>query len=214
MSTDLTTREQFPAPLFTPTPQAAQRMLEFFTAQINNPHTRRAYLNAARRFAAWCQDHRIGQLAEVQPVHVAAFIQDLQGQLAPATVKQHLAALRVLFDWLVTGQVLELNPAHAVRGPKYSLKTGKTPVLTAEEARALLDSIRTGRTVQHGDGTETGEPLLVGLRDRALIGAMVYTFARVSAVLRMRVQRGGSGRTDGLGAPLNRILGTNSRLVQ
>ena len=180
--------EQHPAPLFTSTPQAARRMLEFFTAQINNPHTRRAYLNATRRFAAWCQQHRIGQLAEVQPVHVAAFIQDLQGQLAPATVKQHLAALRVLFDWLVTGQVLELNPAHAVRGPKYSLKTGKTPVLTAEEARALLDSIRTVRTVQHGDGTATGEPLLVGLRDRALIGAMVYTFARVSAVLRMRVR--------------------------
>ena len=183
-----TSTEQHPAPLFTPTPQAARRMLEFFTAQINNPHTRRAYLNAARRFAAWCQQHRIGQLAEVQPVHVASFIQDLQGQLAPATVKQHLAALRVLFDWLVTGQVLELNPAHAVRGPKYSLKTGKTPVLTAEEARALLDSIRTVRTVQHGDGTETEKPLLLGLRDRALIGAMVYTFARVSAVLRMRVR--------------------------
>ena len=93
MTTQLSTRELHPAPLFTPTPQAAKRMLEFFTAQINNPHTRRAYLNAARRFAAWCQDHRIGRLAEVQPVHVAAFIQDLQGQLAPATVKQHLAAL-------------------------------------------------------------------------------------------------------------------------
>ena len=158
MTTQLSTRELQPAPLFTPTPQAAKRMLEFFTAQLNNPHTRRAYLNAARRFAAWCQDHRIGQLTDVQPVHVAAFIQDLQGQLAPATVKQHLAALRVLFDWLVTGHILQLNPAHAVRGPKYSLKTGKTPVLTAEEARALLDSIRTVRTVQHGDGTETGNP--------------------------------------------------------
>ena len=161
-----------PAPFFTPTPQAAKRMLEFFTAQINNSHTRRAYLNAARRFAAWCHDHQIRQLAEMQPVHVAAFIQDLQGQLAPATVKQHLAALRILFDWLVTGQVLELNPAHAVRGPRYSLKKGKTPVLTAEEARALLDSIRTVRAGQHGDGTETGEPLLIGLRDRALIGAI------------------------------------------
>ena len=195
MSTELTISpgtEQSLAPLFTPTPQAAKRMLEFFTAQINNPHTRRAYLNAARRFAAWCEEHQIGRLAEVQPVHVAAFIQDLQGQFAPATVKQHLAALRVLFDWLVTGQVLALNPAHAVRGPRYSLKTGKTPVLTAEEARALLDSIRTVRTVQHGDGTDTeeplGEPLLLGLRDRALIGAMVYTFARVGAVLRMRVR--------------------------
>ena len=119
MTTQLSTRELQPASLFTPTHQAAKRMLEFFTAQLNNPHTRRAYLNAARRFAAWCQDHQIRQLSEVQPVHVAAFIQDLQGQLAPATVKQHLAALRVLFDWLVTGHILQLNPAHAVRGPKW-----------------------------------------------------------------------------------------------
>ena len=121
MSTELNitpSTEQHPAPLFTPTPQAAQRMLEFFTAQLNNAHTSRAYLNAARRFAAWCQDHRIGQLAEVQPVHVAAFIQDLQVQLALATVKQHLAALRILFDWLVTGQVLELNPAHCRARPQ------------------------------------------------------------------------------------------------
>ena len=72
-----------------------------------------------------------------------------------------------------------------MRGPRYSLKRGKTPALTAEEARALLDSIR---TAQQGDGTETGEPLLLGLRDRALIGTMVYTFARVSAGLRMRVR--------------------------
>ena len=53
MSTELTINtgtEQQPAPLFAPTPQAARRMLEFFTAQINNPHTRRAYLNAACRF--------------------------------------------------------------------------------------------------------------------------------------------------------------------
>ena len=149
-----------------------KRMLEFFTAQLSTTPTPAAPTStAARRFAAFgagvFQDHRIGlvltaELSEVQPVHVAAFIQDLQGQLAPATVKQHLAALRVLFDWLVTGHILQLNPAHAVRGPKYSLKTGKTPVLTAEEARALLDSIRTVRTVQHGDGTETRETFAAG----------------------------------------------------
>ena len=153
MSTELTispSTEQLPAPLFTPTPQAAKRMLEFFTAQINNPHTRRAYLNATRRFAAWCQDHRIGRLTDVQPVHVAAFVQGLAGRVSSApTVKQHLAALRMLFDWLVTGHVLDVNPAHAVRGPKYVVRKGKTPVLTAAEARALLDSIKTVRPTQH-----------------------------------------------------------------
>lgn len=161
------------AALFTPTPQAARRVLEFFTAHINNAHTRKAYLNAARRFADWCGQRGIGQLADVQPFHVAAFINELQGQLSAPTVKQHLAALRMLFDWLVTGQVLAVNPAHAVRGPRHSVKKGKTPVLAAEETRELLDSIDTST--------------VAGLRDRALIGLMVYTFARVGAVTRMRV---------------------------
>ena len=122
----------------------------------------------------------------MQAFHVAAFIKDLQGAFSPPTVKQHLAALRMLFDWLVTGHVLDVNPAHAVRGPKYVVRKGKTPVLTAEEARELLESIETVRTKRQ-DGVDE-EPSLVGLRDRALIGAMVYTFARVNAVLKMKVR--------------------------
>jgi len=163
-----------PARLFTPTPKAARRVLEFFTAQVNNDHTRKAYLNATRRFAAWCESHGLHELAAVQPFHVAAFVKELQGQFTPPTVKQHLAALRMLFDWLVTGHVMETNPAHAVRGPKYVVKKGKTPVLTADEARALLDAIPIDT--------------LTGLRDRALIGVMVYTFARVNAVIGMKVE--------------------------
>jgi site-specific recombinase XerD len=164
-----------PAPLFAPTPKAARRFIEFFTAQINNEHTRRSYLNATRRFAAWCDANGLRELVvDVEPVHVAAFIKDLQEGFSPPTVKQHLAALRMLFDWLVTGQVIAQNPAHAVRGQKYVVKRGKTPVLVNDEARALLDSIDTGT--------------LKGLRDRALIGVMVYTFARVNAVIGMKVK--------------------------
>jgi site-specific recombinase XerC len=121
----------------------------------------------------------IGELAAVEPVHVATFIKELQGEFSPPTVKQHLAALRMLFDWLVTGHVIEVNPAHAVRGPKYVVKKGKTPVLASDEARALLDAIDTSS--------------LIGLRDRALIGMMVYSFARINAVLEMKV-----GATDRL----------------
>jgi site-specific recombinase XerD len=171
--------------LFTPTAKAAKRALEFFTARVNNDHTRKAYLNATRHFAAWCETHGLHELAAVQPVHVAAFVKELEGQFAPPTVKQHLAALRMLFDWLVTGQIMETNPAHAVRGPKYVVKKGKTPVLDSKEARALLDSIiapKEGRT------PETDPPTLQDLRDRALIGVMVYTFARVNAVIRMQVK--------------------------
>jgi site-specific recombinase XerD len=177
-----------PASLFAPTPKAAKRVLEFFTAQINNDHTRKAYLNATRRFAEWCNGRGIAQLADVQPFHVAAFIKHLQGKFSPPTVKQHLAALRMLFDWLVTGHVLDVNPAHAVHGPKYVVKKGKTPVLTADEARELLDSIEVVRKTARDDGAEAQEPALIGLRDRALIGAMVYTFARVNAVLQMKVR--------------------------
>jgi site-specific recombinase XerD len=70
-------------------------------------------------------------LTDVHAFHVAAFIKDLQREFSAPTVKQHLAALRMLFDWLVTGHILDVNPAHAVRGPKYVVKKGKTPVLTA-----------------------------------------------------------------------------------
>src|SRR5580692_11286308 len=72
---------------FIPTPKAAKRVLEFFTAQISNDHTRRAYMNAARRFADWCADNGIQELSQVQPFHVAAFIKDLQDELSPPTVK-------------------------------------------------------------------------------------------------------------------------------
>jgi site-specific recombinase XerD len=148
--------------------------------------TRRAYMNAARRFADWCAGNGIQELSQVQPFHVAAFIKDLQDELSPPTVKQHLAALRMLFDWLVTGHVIDVNPAHAVRGPKYVVKKGKTPVLTADEARTLLDSIPITKPAAE-DGTEPGMPDLIGLRDRALIGIMAYSFARVGAVIRMKV---------------------------
>lgn len=176
MSTELTlspSSDAAPAALFAPTPKAQRRVVEFFTTQISNDHTRKAYLNAARRFSAWCEGRGIRQLADVQPVHVAAFLKELQGEVSAPTVKQHLAALRMLFDWLVLGHVLEVNPAHAVRGPKHVVRKGKTPVLQAEEARALLDSIDTGS--------------VVGLRDRALIALMTYSFARVGAVLKMKL---------------------------
>ena len=102
--------------------------------------------------------------------------------------KQHLAAIRMLFDWLVTGGVLATNPAHAVRGPKHVVKRGKTPVLVADQARALIESIPITRTITLADGTTAEVPCLVGLRDRALIGVMTYAFARIGAVVAMRVE--------------------------
>jgi len=164
---------QLPA-LFRPTPAAAKRTLEFFTAQIRNPNTRKAYARSVSEFAAWCESHGLHDLASIEPVHVATYIEQLQQRLSAPSVKQHLAALRVLFDWLVVGQVIPVNPASSVRGPRHSVRKGKTPVLAADEARAMLDAI------------DLTTP--IGLRDRALIALMVYTFARVGAALQMRVE--------------------------
>lgn len=152
--------------------KASWRFIEFFTATIRNKNTRFAYAQAVTQFFAWCEKHRVSELDQIRPVIVAAYIEELQLTRSAPTVKQHLAAIRMLFDWLVIGQIIETNPASSVRGPKYVVKRGKTPVLKADEARLLLDSIKIDS--------------IVGLRDRALIGLMCYTFARVSAVVHMR----------------------------
>lgn len=105
-------------------------------------------------------------------MHVAAYVEALP--LSAPSVMQNLAALRVLFDWLVTGQVIPSNPAASVRGPRHSSVTGKTPVLEGAEVRAVLDAVDVS--------------LPIGLRDRALMAIMAYTFARVGAVIGMRVE--------------------------
>ncbi len=152
--------------------RGAWRYIEFLTAEIRNPNTRAAYAHALRRFSDWCQRHQL-RLEQLTPVHVAAYVEHLGRVLAKPSVKQHLAAIRMLGDYLVLGQVIPNNPAASVRGPKYVVKTGKTPFLTREEARELLDGIGGARAAD--------------LRDRALIGLMVYSFARVGAVLGMDV---------------------------
>ena len=147
-------------------PAAVERFLEFFAAAIANDRTRAAYGRAAGRFLAWCAARGLG-LRAIAPLHVAAYIRTHPGS-AP-TVKQHLTAIRALCDWLVVHQVLPVNPAASVRGPKHVVTKGATPVLTPAETRSLLDRIDTG--------------MLVGVRDRALLSVLVYSFARVSTAV-------------------------------
>ena len=152
--------------------QAQRRFLEFFAADIRNPGTRGVYAHAVSRFCQWCEQRGL-TLTTVSPFIVAADIEQLTHERSAPTVKQHLSAIRRMFDWLVVGQIVPINPAASVRGPKHVVKTGKTPVLTAAEARQLLDSI---------DGST-----IIGLRDRALIGVLVHSFASVSAAIGMNV---------------------------
>jgi integrase len=138
--------------------RAAHRSyIEIFTANIRNPNTRRAYARACSRFFAWC-----------------AYIEAPQQTHSPPGVKQQLAAMRTLFDWLITGQVVPINPASAVRGPKHVVKTGKAPVLDGKEWRKPFVTIPTD-TVRD-------------LRDRALIATLTYSFARINAALKMKVE--------------------------
>jgi integrase/recombinase XerD len=167
--------------------RAARRFIEFFTATIRNGNTRRAYGRAVVDFLVWCEQHRLTLLG-IEPVHVAAYIERLTTIKSAPTVKQHLAAITMLFDWLTSGGVLPFNPASSVRGPKHSVKRGKTPVLTAKEARDLLDSIAIYEIDEETKQPDPAKPILIGMRDRALIAVMVFSFARVNAALGMKVE--------------------------
>jgi Phage integrase, N-terminal SAM-like domain len=153
--------------------QAGWRYIEFFTANIRNPNTRRAYARACAQFFTWCEDHRL-TLTTIGSIHVATWVEQLQKKHGAPGVKQQLAAVRMLFDWLITGQVVPINPAAAVRGPKHVVKIGKTPVLDAAEWRKLIDNIPTN---------PVRDP-----RDRALIATLTYSFARIGAALKMKVE--------------------------
>jgi site-specific recombinase XerD len=191
--------------------KASEHFLEFFAATILNKNTRAAYMQAIAQFCRWCEDHGL-QLTTIRPLHVSAYIE--AKPLTAPSIKQHLAALRGLFNWLVIKQVVPENPAMFVKGPKFSRQVGITPIMEAEQMRHLLDSIPVTRKIKvsakHGGGhTEVAD--IKGLRDRAIIAIMGYTFGRVSAVV--GVKRG-DYRLEGKRARL-RLLekGNKEKLV-
>ncbi len=142
---------------------------EFFHGQIRNPHTRKAYLHALRVFSEWCHERGI-ELVQVMPGLVGRYLDALE--VAVPTRKVHLSALRRFFDELVMRHVVILNPALSVRSERYQAVEGKTPEIAIEQARRLLK------------GLDVSHP--VGLRDRAVIGILIYTAARVGAVAKLR----------------------------
>jgi integrase len=164
--------ETLPATIGAGSERTRLRFIQFFTANIRNRNTRSAYARAVKEFFEWTESREL-DLESIDALAVAAYIEKIGGEMARPSVKQVLAGIRQMFDYLVTGGILQVNPAASVRGPKYVIKRGKTPVLSAEQTRQLLDAI---------DCTK-----LIGLRDRALIGLMVFSFARVGAVNTLRV---------------------------
>jgi integrase len=154
--------------------KARDRIEHFLRAAIDNDNTRKAYGRSLGSFFAFLEEGGRARIQDIGPLDVRDYLEAAKANgLSTATLKQHMAAIRMLLDHLVTGGVLEHNPALSVKAPRQKLGKGKTPVLTAEEAGDLLRSIETAT--------------IVGLRDRALIGVMVFTFARVSAACGINV---------------------------
>lgn len=143
---------------------------EFFFGTLRNLHTRRAYRRAVRDFLLWCDARKI-TLPAITPMIVGRYFDEQRGSVA--TRKQQLAALRHFFDAMVTRHAVILNPALSVRGERYSVLEGKTPEITREQARLLLQSI----DIEN----------VVGLRDRVAIAVLIYTAARVGAVAKLRL---------------------------
>ena len=164
-------RDRLP-PMVAADERTAWRFVDLFAVTIRNPNTREAYYRAVCRFMDWCETRGLGRLDAVMPIHVAAYVEQLP--LSRTSVRQHLSAISRCFDWLVSGGILQTNPATSVQRPRHVVRVGKTPVLSDDEARTLLESISAKK--------------VGGLRDRALIGAMLYTFGRVGAVIAMDVE--------------------------
>jgi integrase len=161
--------------------EAARLTLEFLTARVANPNTRKAYGRAIWRFCEWCQAERVG-LRELAPPTVAKHFLELQGTLTPASIKLAASALRHWLDYLTERGVLRVNPALSVRTPRLVVAEGKTPVLEREEAKKLLKSL--------DDKEDDGTPIprtVVELRDRAAIAVMLYNWLRVEALCSMRI---------------------------
>ena len=143
---------------------------EFVYGRLRNPGTRRAYLFAVRRFLGWCSQREV-DLVRIAPAHVGRYL-DEQTQYLPATKKLHLSAFRHFFDELVLRHVVLLNPALSVRSERMSVLEGKTPEISVTQSRKLLGTMDCST--------------VVGLRDRAIVGIMIYTAARVGAVSKLR----------------------------
>ena len=152
--------------------RTAWRFVDFFTVTIRNPNTREAYYRAVSQFMDWCEQRGLHRLDAIRPIHVAANVEQLP--LSRPSVRQHLSAISRCFDWMVSGGTLDTNPATSVQRPKHVVRVGRTPVLSDDQARMLLESISIDK--------------VAGLRDRALIATMLYTFGRVGAVIAMDVE--------------------------
>lgn len=174
---ELVSQGNFPMLIHNAGKKATYKFVEFFTATLSNDSTREAYARGVYKFFLWCEGKGL-ELATVHPVAVGGYIRELERseELSATSIKQHLSAIKRLFDFFVVEGVVGYNPASSVRGPKYSAKQGKTPVLTTEETRQLFQSLE---MIEHKS--------IKDYRDLALLGVLFYSWVRVGAACRLNV---------------------------
>src|ERR1700730_18150462 len=163
---------QVPAIVADVGPEATKRFFEFLTVPVRNKNTRIAYYHAIGEFLAWSQQCGFQSLEDIEPITVAAYIEQHPG--SPAAIKQHMAGIRMFFSWLTEKGILAINPAREVKTPKFSRTEGKTPAFSSELVRTLLVSIDTSH--------------LIGHRDKALLATLAYTCSRIGAAINLRVE--------------------------
>jgi site-specific recombinase XerD len=157
---------------------------EFFYAEHHNPHTQKAYMAAVKRFLAWAEGQGV-ELPAITPGMVGQYLVALGGSAPKRNLA--LSALRGFFDRLVQRHVVILNPAASVKGVKEQVVEGKTPEITIDQARTLLASIKIAATMKTEQGQHVEVPLVVGLRDRAILATLAYTACRAGAVAKLRL---------------------------
>lgn len=153
-------------------PSSVARYTEFFESQVANVNTRTAYSQAALRFFEWIGSRRLSA-NEVTPADVAAYLDAMCAVHAAASVRLHASALRSIFGWLAKAKMVTDDIVRAIHLPTGTVPRQQTAVLTPEQVRKLIRAIDTKS--------------VVGLRDRALVGVIVYTFAPPSVAATINV---------------------------
>jgi len=174
------TSASLPPALITQAGEAPRNAWHDFFGTIQNYYTRRAYEHAVRRFLDWLRSDIAPE--QIRPAMVGRYIATHTGSIP--TRKLHLSALRSFFDLLVERHIILINPAASVRGQRYQAVEGKTPEITIEQARTILAGIH----IERKNGIDRTMPLVVGLRDRAIIAILIYTAARAGAVANLRIK--------------------------
>jgi integrase/recombinase XerD len=150
--------------------KTAETFLELLGARVRNPNTRSAYRIAWRSFLVFCSARQL-ELENVKAYHVGAWLDQHPG--SRSTQRQHLAAVRLLFDHLMMRGVVEYNPAARARPPRLVRESSHTPVFEEAEIAAFLDSIKPNS--------------LKDIRDRAIFCVLLYSWCRASALINLTV---------------------------